>query len=217
MRLKTNVEIQTIEQMMPGNNGDTILRYKISYPVFRSDVFFSATKMMSDYYRNRAQTLERFCRTALFHMTTDHRESLSLCEEVTISYCEDVYISLYFDRCISRNDAQDQTERAADTWELTMGGRRLSVQDLFFGRDDAGEIVLREIKSQISKQKQTGKVFYEPIQRCVADSFCERQFYMTKEGLSVFFQPYDILPPMEGIPVFLLPYGDMGPKPPRHS
>ncbi|MBQ3226224.1 MAG: DUF3298 domain-containing protein [Clostridia bacterium] len=216
MKLKTEVRIKTLEESLKGKNGKEILHYKISFPVFYSDVFFRATSELNQHYFRRATNLKTFCKNAFFHMAQEafrngEKEPFRLYEEVSIPYSEDVHISLFFDRRVYSAGAHSP-ERAADTWDISGGNRRLLLGDLFSPRDAYEKKVLTEIERQIEVRKRKGEVFYEPTARCLRDSFSPRQFYLTKQGVSVFFQSYDIAPSEAGIPLFVIDYTQNGPS-----
>ena len=216
MKMKTEVRIKTLEERLKEKNGKEILHYKISFPVFYSDVFFRATSELNQHYFRRATHLETFCKNAFFHMAQEafrcgEKEPFRLYEEVSITYCEDVHISLFFDRRVYGAE-EHSPERMADTWDLSGGNRRLLLGDLFSSRDTYQKKVLTEIERQIEVRKNKGEIFYEPVARCLNAGFSPRQFYLTKQGVAVFFQSYDIAPPMAGIPFFLLDYAQNGPS-----
>ena len=49
--------------------------------------------------------------------------------------------------------------------------------------------------------------------RLLRRSFDPERFYLTPEGIAVFFPLYAIAPYAEGIPVFLIPYPEAPPSP----
>ena len=42
--------------------------------------------------------------------------------------------------------------------------------------------------------------------------FNSKNYYMTAEGLALFYPMYALGPAMEGVPVFVTPYGEEGPQ-----
>ena len=61
---------------------------------------------------------------------------------------------------------------------------------------------------EIRRRERSGAArYHEDWPRLLRRRFNPQNYYLTPEGLTVFYPMYAIAPPAEGIPTFLLPYG----------
>ena len=73
--------------------------------------------------------------------------------------------------------------------------------DLYLASNGAPEVQHRRMESAgISR-------YHEGWRRAMRRRFNAQNYYLTEKGLTFFFPMYAIAPPVEGIPVFTLPYG----------
>ena len=62
--------------------------------------------------------------------------------------------------------------------------------------------ILKNINSQIKQQIEQGGFYFDNYCELVLESFRLNNYYLTSNGISIFFQQYDIAPYSSGIPVF---------------
>ena len=123
-----------------------------------------------------------------------------------VTYQDQRFLSLYTQ---SREETgQTQLTRRGDTWDLAEGyPARLSA---FFR---SPRRLLGPISEEIRRQERAGAARYrENWPRAVRYHFNPQNYYLTPEGIAVFFPMYAIAPGAEGIPTFLIPYGQEGPR-----
>jgi hypothetical protein len=89
--------------------------------------------------------------------------------------------------------------------DLVAGQVLTSPQDLAL-RPDHREIILTEINRQIAARPED---YFDPQ----VDDFQEDAFYLTPEGLVIYYQPYEIAPYVTGIPQFSIPWDLLRPLP----
>ena len=121
-------------------------------------------------------------------------------------------ISLYTDtteRCGGRR----LLLRRSETWDLA-DGCLLPLGDLFPGMPLPRRKLIRAAADQIRLQQEQGVALYHPDwQRRLRSDFSSDRFYLTEQGLCLYYQMFSIAPAAEGIPVFSIPWDpDAGPR-----
>lgn len=202
-----------------------VLEYKISYPQFRSNYFFKSTQNINRYYQNRADLFESYCRTVLYRMALESAEEaikhdfpvmkFEANESFEVTYNENCALSLYTDRYLFTGGAHGVTERSADTWDLSGGGNQLKLEELFPPNYPVRKHIVQGVIGQINRQPERDTIYFEDYMQNVPETFRSENFYLTRPGLVIFFQQYDIAPYASGILTFLFPYQKNGPMPPK--
>ncbi len=211
------VENFTIEKEMYYKN-TLVLSFKISYPQFRSSCFAAAVNEMNRYYKTKAFSFKRYCERQMYPAAVKEYE-YSVANgfpvrkheaqvDYTITYQQDCAVSLYFDQYQFTGGAHGNTVRYSQTWNLQTGCR-IRLEQLFPCQANYKIFLIQTINSQIAEQIQNGhNDYFENYSELVADTFQPESFYLTPEGLAVYFQQYDIAPYSSGIPVFIIPYSE---------
>lgn len=224
MVLSVDYETKTLTQIKYFQNYP-VLEYKISYPQFRSNYFFKSAQKMNQYYRREAIKFEIYCRTVLYRMAIELAEEqikngypimkFESYDSFKITYNENCALSMYSDRYIYTGGAHGTTQRSADTWTLNGGGSKISLKEIFPSNYPVRQRLEKDIVAQIEQQIANGGTYFENGEQNVSDTLHEENFYLTQQGLIIFFQQYDIAPYSSGIPTFLFPYQKNGPMPPN--
>lgn len=203
-----------------------VLQYRIEYPQFESAYFHQAIKNINTYYKRKALAFQAYCRKKLYREAIEQQEyslqhgypvlpfEAQLSYEVT--YCEHCAISLYFDQYVFQGGAHGNTLRIADTWNLRHGGRPIHLRQLFARHIRYRKLMIREINSQIEKELiENPGIYFDDYEQNVKEEFDDNQFYLSPQGIIIFFQQYAIAPYSTGIPEFLIPYEKGKVIPPR--
>ena len=107
--------------------------------------------------------------------------------------------------------------RHGDTWDLT-SGYPVPLSAFFPRRSGWKRRLMEAAEAEIQRQETAGiSRYHEGVRRLLRRHFNPQNFYLTAEGLSLFYPMYAIAPAMEGIPVFTLPYGQGGPALPARD
>lgn len=174
------------------------------------------------YYRHFARSYLRYCDRFLFPQASQAcqealrtsaplpRCTASLTHRVTLN--EGGLLSLFTD-AVECCGTRPLRVRRGDTWDLE---RFLPtpLSDFFPPRSPIRKHVTEFAASYIERQlKEQTAVYREDWRRALRRGFNRENFYLTPEGLCVFYQMFVIAPPVEGIPVFCIPYGEDGPFP----
>ena len=125
-----------------------------------------------------------------------------------ITYNESGFWSLYTQSREVTLPGQTLVSRHGDTWDLATG-YPAPISAFFPPRAQWKRLLLSLAAHEIEQQERAGiSVYHAAWRKELRRRFNPRDFYLTAEGLAFFFPMYSIAPAAEGIPTFLLPYGD---------
>lgn len=196
--------------------GEKLLTYKIEFPQFISPVYPKTAQRMNTYYKEKAQAFERHIRKILYrqaveqyHYSQENGYPVMVYEAVqayTITYISNLFVSLYTDQYTFTGGAHGTTVRTSETWNLPRG-YILPLKALFPPQFNYRSYILRTIIDEIERQNESGEsVYFDDYKENVNNTFNENSFYLTPEGIVIYFQQYDIAPYSTGLPEFVIPY-----------
>jgi hypothetical protein len=197
-----------------------ILSYTIKYPKFISETYQTMLNKLNSLYRTKAVMYERSNVMNLYQMAMVEYEysvandypvrQFEAYVDYVVTLNQNCILSLYFDQYEYAGGAHGLTFRYSDTWDLNKS-RRLELGDFFPHRSDYKEYLIQTINKQISEELANGNgMFFEDYEKLVRENLKTNNFYLSKEGLVIYFQQYDIAPYASGIPTFVIPYGPGG-------
>lgn len=176
------------------------------------------------YYQLQCRAYLRYCEKLLLPQAeAEYRAALAASTPLpafraelryTLTYEDHRFLSLYTQSREVTLPGQTLLTRRGDTWDLS-AGYPVSLWDLLPRR--SGRRQLLELAArQIQRQEQAGTARYRPDwRRQLRRRFNPQNYYLTEEGLAFFYPMYAIAPAVEGLPTFLLPYGESLPSPRR--
>ncbi len=193
-----------------------VLTCTVEYPEFVSKEFPWILNRINLYYRRKAEAFIHRCSTELYAQAVEgYRfarqngypfnpyEALMV---YTITYNRFCTISLYFDAYQFTGGAHGGTIRTSDTWNLREGDR-MHLVDFFPPGFPYRAYIFEQIDAQIAEQTASGEnFFFEDAPQLARQTFSEDSFYLTDEGIVVYYQQYDIAPYSSGIVEFVIPY-----------
>lgn len=202
-----------------------IMRYTIKYPQFISETYQTIACKLNSLYRTKAVMYERSNIMNLYQMAMVEYEysvannypihQFEAYVDYTITYNQNCYLSLYFDQYEYAGGAHGLTVRYSDTWRLQKS-KRAELAEMFPHRAHYRDFVIQNVNKQIENEIREGDAMYfENYSQLVSENFKAGNFYLTKVGVVIYFQQYDIAPYAAGIPTFLIPYGPTGAVFPR--
>ena len=170
------------------------------------------------YYRQLGRAYLRYCALELLPQA---EAKLRAAQEVsapfspaeaalryTVTYEGEEYLSLYTDARESGLTPR-LTIRRAETW-ARREGLPVPLSEFFPRRCPWRARLLERAREQIEAQLAAGVAAYYPDwRRALRRSFCSRNFYLTGEGLAIFYPMYTVAPAAEGIVTYFLPYGEV--------
>lgn len=218
------VRDKALQQDMYYKNTD-IMRYTIKYPKFISDTYQTLLNKLNSLYRTKAVMYERSNVMNLYQMAMVEYEysvannypirQFEAFVDFVVTYNQNCMISLYFDQYEFAGGAHGLTVRYADTWNLNKS-KKMELSDFFVHRSNYKEYIIRTINKQIEEAlAKKDAMYFDDYEKLVRENFKTNNFYLSKDGLVIFFQQYDIAPYAAGLPTFVIPYGPGGAALPR--
>lgn len=190
------------------DRGVPVLLWQITLPIVTSCAYPKEAQRLTVWYHVRAQALqEQIHSEFLPDAIRAHRlGAAALPHEVlsvfTSTWERGCLISLYTDQYQYTGGAHGNTVRTAETWNLAWG-RRLSLCELFPSHENCTKFVLQEIGRQIESEPD---LYFDQAKKLAEENFDPARFYMTPNGVVVFYEAYEIAPYSSGIRTFLIPY-----------
>jgi hypothetical protein len=218
------VREKVLQQDMYYKNNN-IMKYTIKYPQFISETYQTLANKLNSLYRTKAVMYERSNIMNLYQMAMVEYEysvannypirQFEAYVDYYITYNQNCVLSLYFDQYEYAGGAHGLTVRYSDTWNLPKS-KRIELSELFPHRAHYRDFVIQIIDKQIECQMaEEGSMYFENYAQLVNENFKTNNFYLTREGLVIYFQQYDIAPYASGLPTFVIPYGPCGAIPPK--
>jgi hypothetical protein len=219
--LQYNLDI--IENVVKGElvyRDQKLLSYTLKYPQFVGDNFKVFLYKLNVYYKLKIDMYLKFNITKLFQMSIeDYKNSIAngypvhlyeVVSEYTVTLNQDCVISLFFDKYEYTGGAHGMTIRTSDSWSLEKR-KRMTLSDLFPEEFDYKKYITMEIIRQITNEiKEGNNVYFEDYAKLVNENLNINNFYLTPEGVVIYFQQYDIAPYSSGIRTFTIPYSENG-------
>lgn len=217
------VKEQVIEQDMFYKDHN-VLHYTIKYPLFISDTYHMLAQKLNTLYKTKAVMFERSDIMNLYQMAMVEYEysvandfpirPFEVYVNYEVTYNQNCALSLYFDQYEYTGGAHGLTYRYSDTWNLAKS-KKEELTDFFPNTTDVMEFVINNIIEQIELENKKGdSIYFEDYPQRVRESIKKNNFYLSKDGLVIYFQQYDIAPYSSGIPNFLIPYSPLGAEEP---
>lgn len=116
----------------------------------------------------------------------------------TVTYNEKGLLSIYVDYYVYLGGAHSDTVREAYTFDLSTG-ELLTLKDAAGGHSDYVTIINQKIKKQISDRKLTLIAPFKTIKP-------DRDFFLSRNGVVIYFTQYEYTSFAEGMPEFVIPY-----------
>ncbi len=200
--------------------GQVVLTYAIQYPQFVTFSSMLGLRRINGYYKQQARELadlvqEQMYRTAVEDYVGRQEEGFpfspyELDRPFTMTYGERNVVSLYLDDYRFTGGAHGNTLRTSNTWNA-LTGQKIPLSALFRPGVNYQERILEVILHEVQRRAEEEPGTYdENVEELVVESFQEKNFYLTPEGIVIYYQQYEIAPYSTGIPTFLIPYGLVG-------
>ena len=173
------------------------------------------------YYQLQCRSFLRYCEAYLLPAAAEAcRTALEASQPIPkfraeltyrVTYNEGGLWSLYTQSREQGPGGQTALLRRGDTWDLA-SGYPVALSALFPRRSGWRRRLLEAVEAEAAQRTAAGvSQYHEGVRRRLRQYFNPQNFYLTGEGLAVFYPMYAIAPAMEGIPVFTIPYGRGGP------
>ncbi len=129
-----------------------------------------------------------------------------LVQNYDLTYCKKPILSLFFDLYEFTGGAHGNTVRTGNTWDLRRG-TLITLNELFIRDYDYNKIILKTIEAEARRRQIAGKAdYFENLSENLVKFYDEKNFFLTEEGIAIFYPLYTIAPYVTGIQVFIIPY-----------
>lgn len=195
-------------------DGQRVLHYKIEYPRFWNPQRQEELDMINEWYRAEAEELRKKYETELYReaveqyqYSTANQFPFHMFEAIAaykITNLENDMLSLYYDQYTYSGGAHGSTVRSSQSWNTEDGGRiglyQFTDEPVRFFTE-----IIQDIRGQIEHQLETGEgMYFDDYPLLIVENFNPRSFYLTPEGIVIYYQQYEIAPYASGIPEFLI-------------
>jgi hypothetical protein len=123
-----------------------------------------------------------------------------------VTYNQDCAVSLYFDQYLYTGGAHGNTVRYSDTWNL-QSARSIKIDEMFQNSINYKAYIIMIINNQIAEQIKNGEnIYFDDYKKNVVKYLNLNSYYLSPQGVVIYFQQYEIAPYSSGIPEFTIPY-----------
>lgn len=191
-----------------------ILKYHIEYPSISSNTQNSGTIMFNNYNQMLAYNLKQRTENELYKEAIDtykyNKENgypvmvYEVYASFEITYNNQNIISLYKDEYIFSGGAHGNTVRTSQNWNMIQGSF-IPLENFFPNNPYFMINILKGVNNQIALNPE---IYFPNTCNLVLETFNPNSFYLTENGIIIYFQQYDIAPYSSGIRTFLIEYGN---------
>lgn len=209
--------MQKLERMFKYNDID-VLKLTIDYPIIRLLNSFAELKINNQIlceiysYLRHADYLYGLAVNS-YNQSKENDYPFHMYEaymKYTITYNDNCFLSNYVDKYEFTGGAHGSTVRSSSTWELNRG-TEIPLYAYFKPGTDYKQMLLDEITKQANNNlaKNPG-IYFEDYKDLISSNFDENSYYLTQDGLVIYYQQYNIAPYSTGIVEFVIPYEFIG-------
>lgn len=128
----------------------------------------------------------------------------------TITFNDNCFLSLYIDKYEFTGGAHGNTTRTSNTWELCTG-QSIYLYCFFKPNTNYTNMIIQEIIKQAEENlKENPLIYFDNYMELIIKNFNPNSFYMSPNGITIYYQQYDIAPYVTGIVEFTIPYIQIG-------
>lgn len=117
-----------------------------------------------------------------------------------VTYNQNNILSLYFDEYIFTGGAHGNIIRSSQNWNFNIG-KMIKLSDLYKEEPYFILNILRQIEREILENPE---IYFDDACCLLIDTFNPNSFFITQNGIVIYFQQYDIAPYSSGIREFLI-------------
>lgn len=215
---KANISMKKIERTFD-YDGIEVLKLTVKYPVIsmkynpKSECIINNQIAMnvSEYIRYADYLYQQSVSNYKYAQINDFPfNPYEAYMEYTVTYNENCFLSVYVDKYEFTGGAHGNTVRSSDTWELC-SGMKLPLYCFFKPETNYRHLLTEEIIKQAEYNlNQNPNIYFDDYKSLILKNFNQNSFYLTPQGMVIYYQQYDIAPYSTGIVEFLIPYATIG-------
>ena len=180
----------------------------------------NVSRRIRRYYQLQCRSFLHYCEKWLLPLAeAEYRAELAVSAplpcfhaalEYRVTWQDRELLSLYTQSREVTLPGQTLLTRRGDTWDLA-AGYPIPLSDFFPARSPWKQQLMALAAEEIQRQERAGIAQYHLRRpQDLRRRFNSQNYYLTREGLTVFFPMYAIAPSAEGIPAFTIPYAQPG-------
>ena len=124
----------------------------------------------------------------------------------TITYNQDCFLSTYRDEYFYTGGAHGTTTKYGTTFDLNTG-KVLPLSHFFARGVDYKKIILEQVLNQAQQNMELDPgIYFEDYAELIVENFNVNNYYLSNDGIVVYFGQYEIAPYATGIVEFTIPY-----------
>lgn len=214
-----NIYMREIKQILQYNNIDMLtlnIKYPIvsiyNNPIAERKINNQISMQVNDYYRYATNTLYNQSIAQLNESIENDFpfHGFEAYMEYKITYNDNCFLSLYYDKYEFTGGAHGSTIRSSNTWELCTG-ENIYLYNFFKPYTDYSYILTQEIIKQAENNLiENPGIYFDDYSDLITKNFNPESFYMSPQGITIYYQQYDIAPYSTGIVEFTIPYQTIG-------
>lgn len=200
--------------------GVTMVDVSIAYPSIDGDFPKKCARRFNDYYVREAQKQLKYAKETMYKdAVADYKFAMEkgypfntyeLMQVYEVTYNSLPVFSLYYDVYQYTGGAHGMTDRTGNTWDLYRC-KMLEMKDLFTRGYDYTLPIFKYLEAEALRRQASGEAqYFEGLVENLHKYFDEKNYYLSCQGLEVFYPLYSIAPYYVGIQVFTVPYGMFG-------
>ena len=205
----TEITTARISEELTGE-GVTMICVSINYPLV-TELHKKALKRINSFYRRQSEALLRHIKKRLMpEARAQYADALSksvpfkpfeISATFTVTYNADI-LSIHRDIHIHAGQTRALT-RSAQTWNAASGWF-LELSSFFPPGENFRKILTKNAAEIAVKQERAGTHrYFQNFPKLIRKNFSSRNFYITPDGVAIFFPELTVAPRAEGIPVFV--------------
>lgn len=204
-KINTNL----IEREMKYDN-NVVLKYHIEYPSIVIPNNRNGERKFNTYNEKLALALQKKSENELYKESVElykYNKSnnypimvYDIYRNYNVTFNSKALVSLYFDEYIFSGGANGNTTRTSQTWDFNYN-YMLQLYEFFYKNPYFLIDILKKINSQISINSNN---YFPDSCNLVLETFNPLNYYLTPQGIAIYFQQYDIAPHSSGIPTFIV-------------
>lgn len=204
-KINTNL----IEREMKYDN-TVVLKYHIEYPSIVIPNNRNGERKFNTYNEKLALALQKKSENELYKESVElykYNKSnnypimvYDIYRNYNVTFNSKALVSLYFDEYIFSGGANGNTTRTSQTWDFNYN-YMLQLYEFFYKDPYFLIDILKKINNQISNNPNN---YFPDSCNLVLETFNPLNYYLTPQGIAIYFQQYDIAPHSSGIPTFIV-------------
>lgn len=218
---RADIMMRETKQTFTYNHTD-VLALTIRTPVVRVPCCPQAARRINAVYRAEAAGFFRYAADTLYEQAVQEYHDAQNSDypfrpyeavsDTTVTLNRSCHFSSYTDQYQYTGGAHGSTVRSSHAFALRTG-RELALSSLFPPGFNWKGFLLGRMIAQADLQMQQEPIYFDDYRSLMVQNFNSSSFYLSNEGLNLYYQQYEIAPYSTGIPVFTISYEAVGWRP----